>query len=326
MAYIVTGGAGYLGSHIVSMLTQDYSHDVIVIDDFSNGRKHKFGQKVQIIEASILSPNLHQLIRSKEKIAGIFHLAAKKSVNESLVNPALYEQVNVEGTRNILELCIKLNIPRIVFTSSAAVYGNIHSLNPIRENSDTIPINPYGETKLIGEKIVETYAEKYGIEHTTLRIFNIAGVGCSDFFDFEGGNILPILIRAYLNNATFRVLGHSLTTPDGSCVRDYSHVNDVATAHILAMLSNTRPQSKVLNVSSQNGTSVLDLIKMFESVSGGSVKTSLDDPRVGDPPSIIGDNTLARDQLAWQPQRTVLDMVSDSWNAFISPNDFNLGI
>ena len=316
MAFLVTGGAGYLGSHIVKQLIEHYGENVVVLDNFSNGNRAKLARSVQIIDADITSPNLHNFFDTSSKFEGVFHIAAKKSVTQSVLNPDLYREVNIEGTRNITELCKFLNIPRIVFASTAAVYGAGNEFGKIDETLDTSPANPYGETKLYGEKLITALGLETGTTHTSLRIFNLAGTADPLLFDFGGENVISILLDKFTNDKQFNIFGHQLGTPDGSCVRDYVHVSDVATACISAMKSTKEELPRVINLSSGIGKSVLELIASLESITGKTLDTTKCEIREGESESVIGDNTIAKEFLDWNPKKNIEMMLEDSWNAW----------
>ena len=316
MSFIVTGGAGYLGSHLVDLLIQFYEEEVIVIDDLSNGVYERLPAKAVLVNSALDDARLSERIGKFHGIKGVFHLAAKKSVSESILQPKLYRRNNVDGTANIMQLCKNLEIKNLVFTSSAAVYGSSQHQISITETSPCNPQNPYGESKLFAEKLIQEFSQNDGFQCINLRVFNMAGSVKSAYFDRKGENVIPVILRSIEENKSFSVFGSNLSTPDGTCVRDYIHVNDVARAHLMAMqkmLDGVESLPLNLNISSGRGTSVMELIQSLEIITSRKISIEFQEPRKGDPDVVIGNCNKARETLGWEPQKEVKEMLSESW-------------
>ena len=314
MSFLVTGGAGYLGSHLVSQLANIYDKEIIVIDDFSSGHKTKLPRNIRLIEGNILDDSIKVALRRVKSLEGVFHVAAKKSVSESLTNPEKYSLENVTGTMRILELCYAMDIENFVFTSSAAIYGNLSKDGFVHEIDLPFPINPYGESKLNAEKLVKTFCAANQINFAILRIFNIAGAQSINLLDSTKDNVIPILIDSMLKNSVFTIHGSKFDTHDGTAVRDYIHVSDVVTAQIMSMrhlVEKSVSISTPLNISSGVGTSILELISMLQFVSGRNIRYIFGDSREGDPSRVIGQNSLAREILGWSPTCDINKLLED---------------
>lgn len=318
--YIVSGGAGYLGAHLVYSLLEE-GHKITIFDDLSRAPRQPMPSPVEFVNLDISDGSAMERIRFTKRIDGFFHLAAKKSVNESMLNPALYEQVNVVGTQNILNLCLRNEIEAVVLTSSAAVYGSLEKKEEILETDPTVPISPYGLSKLNAERMLTKYVEEGSIKGAILRCFNLAGARESNLLDLHGENVIPILVKAINDEQTFKIFGNSLATPDGTCVRDYIHVEDVSMAHTKAMEKlQSAPSGYIdtFNIASKSGTSTLSLVKAFESLIGRRVQYQFDLPRKGDVEFSIGDNSKANKILNWTPKHGLDRIVKDSWEANLS--------
>ena len=314
MKYLVTGGSGYLGSHIVDELS-NLGHQIYVIDNFSGNLKTKIANKASYFSHDIQVgfETIQEL--SSHEFDGLFHVAAKKSVNESVKNPLLYQNVNLSGTRNVVDFCMKANISKIVFTSSAAVYGNSDSTDLIKESNPLKPINPYGETKLQGEVIVASAVNSGAISAVSLRVFNIVGAKNPVYFDIKGENVLPVIMRSLSTDTSFTINGNDFDTYDGTCVRDYVNVQDVAKAHIAAM-NYLHEQGtgiyKVVNVASGHGTSVLELVKIANSMANKTLRWQFGENRVGDPANVVGSNEFAYELFGWKPEKSISEGVKES--------------
>lgn len=292
MTILVTGGAGYIGSHVVHNLIQS-SHKVLVLDDLSTGFLDRVPKECQFIEYKLggETRNLKRKL-SQFQITSVIHLAALKSVQESIQNPKLYSKLNVGGLEELLEALDADNLESFVFSSSASVYGNPKN-GTVSENSKTQPISPYGKTKLEGEKLVDSYGIKFGLNTISLRYFNVAGALNSQLADRVAINLFPIILQAHKQNHTFEVFGGLLETKDGSCVRDYIHVQDLAKLHIAALKwCKFGIAPKVLNIGSGNGTSVLEVLAALSNSLKQEIKYAISDPREGDPVELVANNDL----------------------------------
>jgi UDP-glucose 4-epimerase len=305
MRYLVFGGSGYLGSHLVEELIVQ-GHEIVVFDNLSGNVATNYTLPVKLVFGDISNVHDFKVLDSFENIDGAFHLAAKKSVPESLSNPHIYKEVNETGTNNVISYCIRRGINHFVFTSSAAVYGKVTDSTLIDEKFPVSPINPYGTTKLKGEINLADYCRDNELKAVSLRTFNIVGSRRKEYFDVGGDNVLPVIARALKQNSLFTLFGKSLNTVDGTSVRDYVNVQDVAKAHSLAMdyLQGQHENSshQILNVSSGIGVSLLELISRFNYLSEKELKWVYGETRNGDPASVIGNNELADQLLGWKPQ------------------------
>ena len=313
MRYLIFGGSGYLGSHLTLQLIEK-GHDLINFDNFSGHLANTFEPSVVTIHGDITSVTDMSKLDKYGKIDGVFHVAAKKSVTESLNHPDLYKHVNVTGTKNVLDFCIYNKIKNVVFTSSAAVYGN-GITSKIAEDSEKVPINPYGESKLLAEAILEEYCLKYQVSSLALRVFNIVGAKRREFYDDKGENVISIINRNLENANTFTIFGGDFDTKDGTCVRDYVNVSDVARAHILAMAYAEKLPPGIfntINVCSGIGTSMLELIQMIVRNSSSNLAWTVGNKRSGDPASVIGSNDQAKRLLGWQPLVTLEQSIKES--------------
>lgn len=318
MKFLVCGGAGYIGSHMVKMLAS-LGHEVITFDNLSTGYRDavKWGG---FIQGDLLNPlDLNAMFIDYEFDA-VIHFAARSLVGESQQNPALYYRNNVVGTVNLLDAMRKHDVKRIIFSSTAAVYGNPVTAT-ISEDHPKKPINVYGRSKLMVEGILKDYADAYGIDSVCLRYFNAAGADP----DGEAGerhepetHLIPNIIRSLLgqNENGLKVFGDDYDTDDGTCVRDYIHINDLCSAHLLAAqyLGDNKGAS-AFNLGNGTGFSVKQVIQAVERVSGCNVAYEMLGRREGDPAVLVADASLAHQKLGWSP--TVADIepiIRTAWN------------
>lgn len=283
---LVIGGAGYIGSECARKAHDD-GHVVLVLDDLSTGNRESLsGYPINLIErdiADISANGLSKIIKAFG-IDCIFHLAAKASVPESINDPNSYYQVNLVGTKTILDAMVASNCKNIIFSSSAAVYGPTYG----RPCVDDVPkpIVPYGSSKYAAEMLIKDYAVAYGIKYAIFRYFNAAGASIDGKYGEcrkRETHIIPLIIKAMLNMDVFKIYGDDFDTPDGTCIRDYVHISDIADEHI----KNITPTNVVMNVGSGVGYSVRDIIELCESIAGLKVKTEICERRPGDPPMLV---------------------------------------
>lgn len=300
---LVTGGAGYIGSHVCKALKQ-HGYTPVVYDNLCSGNRSavKWGP---FVEGDIRDHDLLSETISKYNPLAIMHFAALIQVGESVTNPSLYYNNNVYGSFCLLEAARKHNVRHMVFSSTAAVYG-LPETSPIPEDTTKKPINPYGQTKLIMEQMIYDYAKAYHLNYAVLRYFNAAGA------DPEGEagtaykvdtHIIPLLMRVASNiNPNIKVFGTDYDTPDGTAIRDYIHVTDLAEAHILALAHILAgKESMVLNIGTNKGLSVAKVIETARKVTGHSIPEELSERRAGDPPVLIAEATKAKNILNWVP-------------------------
>ncbi len=312
---LVTGGAGYIGSHVVKQLCDD-GYPVIILDNFSLGLRENIDDRVvKVIEGDIR--NNSDLDTAFEiGIDAVFHFAAWKAAGESMEDPDKYAQNNICGTLNILKHMIKFDVKNFVFSSSAAVYGNPQYL-PIDENHPTNPENYYGYTKLTIEQNLKWYGQLKGINYAALRYFNATG------YDVKGrlsgkeknpANLSPIVMEvAAGEREKMQVFGNDYDTPDGTCVRDYIHVSDLATAHVKALeFIKEKQESLVVNLGAEKGYSVLEVIASAEKSSGKKVAFDIVGRREGDPGNLVASSALAFEKLGWKAEHSDVDTIFES--------------
>ena len=319
MTWLITGGAGYIGAHVVeSTLTS--GHEVVVLDDLSSGVAARLRSKANLFQTSLQDTAGINRVFEDADISGVVHLAAKKRVGESVERPDYYWQENVVGLQNLLEAVKSHGVQNFVFSSSAAVYGqpDVPHGTLITEKTPCSPINPYGATKLEGEVLSKAMAESEGMKVAALRYFNAAGAGRPDLGDQYIFNLVPIVFDTLDHGNQPNVFGNDYPTPDGSCIRDYVHVQDLAEAHIAAMdfVEKSDPGFTAINIGTGSGTSVYEVLEVIQDVTGISIEPIVGQRREGDPPALVADVSLARDLLGWQSSRDLREIVSSAWDAW----------
>lgn len=317
--WLVTGGAGYIGAHVVES-TLASGRGVIVLDDLSSGISSRLSSDVQLVETSLQDSDKVFEVFNLNKIDGVLHLAAKKLVGESVERPDYYWQENVGGLQNLLSALKLNNVKNFVFSSSAAVYGqpDLPSGEIITEQTVCNPINPYGVTKREGELLSRAMAESDGLKVAALRYFNVAGAGRPELGDQYIFNLVPIVFDALERGVQPVVFGDDYPTPDGSCIRDYVHVQDLADAHIAAVdfVENSEPGFTAINIGTGSGASVLEVLEMIQKVTGISIDPIVSQRREGDPAALVADVSFAKSVLGWQSSRDLRDIVTSAWEAW----------
>ncbi len=316
MKWMLTGGAGYIGAHILRAL-HDQGHDVVVLDDLSTGLRRKVSEGVPFVEASILDTDSVTRALTDHRVDGVIHLAAKKSVGESVEQPHMYFEQNVQGTMALLDAIKAADVHHMVLSSSAAVYGS-PDVDAVTEDTPTMPINPYGQTKLAQEWLVRDLSESgYDLSWVALRYFNVAGAGADDLGDTGVFNLIPMVLRALDDGQAPQVFGDTYPTPDGTCIRDYIHVQDLAEAHVAAVTQAERGgRTDIYNVGRGMGFSVLDVLDAVRSAMGSDFAHEISAPRAGDPASLVAEVNRIHSELGWQAQRDLADMVTSAWSAW----------
>ncbi len=316
MKWMLTGGAGYIGAHILRAL-HDQGHDVVVLDDLSTGLRRKVSEGVPFVEASILDTDSVTRALTDHRVDGVIHLAAKKSVGESVEQPHMYFEQNVQGTMALLDAIKAADVHHMVLSSSAAVYGS-PNVDAVTEATPTMPINPYGQTKLAQEWLVRDLSESgYDLSWVALRYFNVAGAGADDLGDTGVFNLIPMVLRALDDGQAPQVFGDTYPTPDGTCIRDYIHVQDLAEAHVAAVTQAERGgRSDIYNVGRGMGFSVLDVLDAVRSAMGSDFAHEISAPRAGDPAALVAAVNRIHSELGWQAQRDLADMVTSAWSAW----------
>lgn len=314
MTWLVTGGAGYIGAHVVNAL-QERGESVVVIDDLSTGSADRVG-RAKLVVGSVLDGALVRQVLAEHDVQGAVHLAAKKQVGESVAQPLLYYRENIGGLRVLLESLVEVGVPRLLFSSSAATYG-MPDVELVSEDTPTLPINPYGETKLVGEWMCNAASAAHGLHCVSMRYFNVAGTGADALGDPAALNLIPMVFERIEAGDNPRIFGADYPTPDGTCIRDYVHVSDLADAHAEALLraDSLAPQT-VVNVGTGTGSSVREVIDMVADVSGRELHAEVMDRRPGDPPKLVASVDRIRESLGWQARHDLRDMVESAWSAW----------
>ena len=314
MRFLVTGGAGYIGSHVVRMAQQS-GHEVHIVDDFSTGVSARVDAPVTTLDLAAPEAVKEMTSLLKGGFDAVIHFAARKQVGESVAEPEAYYQSNVGGMANLLQAMRASEVKKLVFSSSAAVYG-MSDQDLVSETSTTTPINPYGETKLIGEWMVKN-AKVWGLQGVSLRYFNVAGTGWGDLADTAALNLIPIAIKALQSGESPRVFGTDYATPDGSGIRDYIHVSDLARAHLsaLAYLGLGEPKHSVFNVGTGSGSSVLEVLTALNTVSGLNRTPEILPSRAGDPARLVADVGLIQAELSFTCEFGLKEIIESAWKS-----------
>ena len=314
MRVLVTGGAGYIGS-VATAILLERGFDVTVLDDCSTGHRDAVSSQAKFIEGSVLNPESVALALAD--CSAVLHFAAKSLVGESVEKPDLYFDVNVNGTRNLLDQMAKAKISKLVFSSTAATYGEPEVI-PITEGANTKPTSPYGTTKLAVDQMI-TEEAKSGLAAVSLRYFNVAGA-----YKSKSGwlaerhnpetHLIPNLLRSTAEKP-IKIFGNDWPTKDGTCIRDYIHVVDLIDAHILALENLAPGQHKIVNLGSGGGYSVTEVVSAASKVLGRDIPTEITTRRSGDPAVLIADISLAAQVLNWAPKHGIENMVRDTWES-----------
>jgi UDP-glucose 4-epimerase len=313
--WLVTGGAGYIGAHVVkSLLENDFK--VVIVDDLSTGLARKVPQNVVFEKIDIAETNKLAQIMKSNKVEGVIHLAAKKAVGESMINPSLYYKENIGGFISLLEAMSQADVKRIVYSSSAAVYGT-PTENKVTEKSATNPESPYGETKLVGEWLLKADEKARQIQWIALRYFNVVGAANPELGDTGVNNLVPMAFRALSNNQRPQVFGGDYATQDGSCIRDYIHVSDLADSHLIAAQKLLNENyCGIINIGRGQGFSVKQVMDTISEVLGKNINYEVVDRRPGDPAQTIADVSKAKSDLNWEAKKDLKSMVSSAWQAW----------
>ncbi|MFD1859971.1 UDP-glucose 4-epimerase GalE [Aeromicrobium camelliae] len=315
MAILVTGGAGYIGSHIVRAFRLA-GLDPVVVDDLSSGHREFVPDDVPLIELNIVrTKKLTEALRD-HSIEAVVHLAGFKYAGVSVQRPLHTYQQNVQGTVSLLRAMAEHDIDKIVFSSSAAVYGT-PDVDLVTERTATHPESPYGESKLVGEWVIAAQGRATGLRHTSLRYFNVVGSATDELYDSSPHNLFPLVIRALTEGHRPKIFGDDYPTPDGTCVRDYVHVADLADAHVVATQKLLAGQElePVYNLGSGDGVSVRQIMTAVARATGIDFEPVVAPRRPGDPARIVASGQLAARDLSWTMRHTLDEMVESAWNA-----------
>jgi UDP-glucose 4-epimerase len=319
MTWLVTGGAGYIGAHVVRAMVDD-GIGVVAIDDLSTGSAERV-QGAPLVEGSVLDRDLLDATIAEHSVTGVVHIAAKKQVGESVADPLHYYRENVTGLVTLLEACQAARLDRFVFSSSAATYG-LPDVDLVTEDVPGAPLSPYGETKLIGEWVMRDCATAFGLRYMALRYFNVAGTASPDLGDVGIFNLIPMVFRELEAGSRPKVFGTDYPTPDGTCIRDYVHVADIATAHLMAARAlDEGAAPATYNIGRGEGSSVLDVIDVIGKVTGRDVTPEFVERRPGDPARIVAAVDRIREGLGFTATRDLEDMVDSAWTAWRAARD-----
>ncbi|MDQ1248207.1 MAG: UDP-glucose 4-epimerase [Actinomycetota bacterium] len=313
-AWLVTGGAGYIGSHVVRALQAD-GQRVVVVDDLSTGIAERVPHRAQLEVFSVLETRELAQVMHDLHVTGVVHLAAKKAAGESVNEPVEYHNENTGGVISLLTAMAAAEVRRLVYSSSAAVYGEPVDDNPLTEASPTNPTNPYGSSKLIGEMMIRDSAPALGLSWAGLRYFNVAGAGAPDLSDTSANNLIPMLLRARAAGRPAKIFGSDYPTPDGTCIRDYIHVSDLADAHVAAcrLVTDEAPGSGViLNIGTGRGSSVREVIESMSLALGDQLVAEEAPRRDGDPSVVQADPSRAAEALGWRSSLGLDDMTASA--------------
>lgn len=315
MSWLVTGGAGYIGAHVVRAFRAQ-GIDTVVVDDLSSGRRAFVPDHAPFVQGTILDGALLERTIAEHGVRGVVHLAGFKYAGVSVQRPLHTYQQNVTGTVTLLGAMEASGVDRIVFSSSAAVYGT-PDVDLVTEETPKRPESPYGESKLIGEWLLADQGRAAGLRHTSLRYFNVVGSGTDEVFDPSPHNLFPLVFDALLEGRTPRINGADYPTPDGTCVRDYIHVADLADAHVAAArrLDSGESVEPVYNLGSGDGVSVGEIMREVAKVTGIAFEPEVGPRRPGDPARIVASGELAARDLDWRMRHSLADMVASAWSA-----------
>ncbi|MFF8602596.1 UDP-glucose 4-epimerase GalE [Streptomyces sp. NPDC015232] len=317
MTFLITGGAGYIGSHVVRAMTQA-GESVVVLDDLSTGYAERLPEGVPLVVGSTLDRELLDKTIAEYGVTGVVHLAAKKQVGESVELPLHYYRENVVGLTVLLEAVAAGGVRNFLFSSSAAVYG-MPDVDLVTEDTPCLPMSPYGETKLAGEWLVRAAGKAHGISTACLRYFNVAGAATPELADTGVFNLVPMVFERLDAGESPRIFGDDYDTPDGTCIRDYIHVEDLADAHLVAArklaewAAAGEPRDLTVNIGRGEGVSVREMVDLINEITGHSVEPAVTPRRPGDPARVVASAARIESELGWRARHDVRDMISSAW-------------
>jgi UDP-glucose 4-epimerase len=315
MTWMVTGGAGYIGAHVVRAFGER-DLPTVVVDDLSSGHRGFVPGDVPFVEGSILDTDLLVETLCERAVVGVVHVAGFKYAGVSVQRPLHTYHQNVTGTLSVLRAMQEAGVDKVVFSSSAAAYGT-PDVDTVTERTPTSPESPYGESKLVGEWLLQDQATATGLAHTSLRYFNVVGSGTEELYDTSPHNLFPLVIEALVEGRTPVINGDDYPTPDGTCVRDYVHVGDLAVSHVAAAraLAAGTALERVYNLGSGDGLSVRQIMDAMARVTGIDFEPEVRARRPGDPARIVASGELAARDLDWRMRHTLEEMVASAWEA-----------
>lgn len=312
---LVTGGAGYVGSIVAEELVKD-GYEVVVLDNLHKGHRDAVPTGAEFVLADICQPQALEELFQGYGIDAVMHMAAETVVELSMTDPGRHFQNNVVGGLNLLEAMLKHDVGKLIFSSSAAVYGEPQTI-PIDETHPRVPVNAYGESKLMYERILEWYGRAHGVEFISLRYFNAAGASEHLGEDHSPEtHLIPKVLKVALDRSSpVTIFGTDYTTRDGSCIRDYVHVVDIARAHILALERLKGLNGRAYNLGNGEGYSVMEVVEAARKVTGVDIPTKAGPRRPGDPAVLVASSGLAREELGWKPEYAELEsIIRSSWH------------
>ena len=313
---LVTGGAGYIGAHVAAELLKS-GYSIRIYDDFSNGLHRRVDGKFRdIVDGDML--DRVKLLAALDGIDAVIHLAAKKAVEESVKDPLKYYENNVGGTLNLLGAMAAKGVKQLVYSSSAAVYSP-NDKEAVLEDDPTAPLSPYGASKLLSEQLISSVGSAEQISNISLRYFNVVGSNIAEFGDNSKDNLVPKVFLALKNGKRPQIYGSDYPTPDGTCIRDYIHVQDLALAH-LASLKKVESGyiSQVYNVGSGKGYSVKEMMDQISKSIGRDINPEVSQARAGDSPKLIASIDKIKEQLGWSPKASLEEMIDSAWQAEVA--------
>ncbi|MET9424533.1 UDP-glucose 4-epimerase GalE [Streptomyces sp. NPDC006540] len=319
MTWLITGGAGYIGAHVVHAMTAA-GERVVVLDDLSSGFPERLPAGVPLVRGSVLDRDEVERTLAEHAVTGVVHLAAKKQVGESVEQPLRYYRENVHGLTVLLEAVVAAGVRRFLFSSSAAVYG-MPDTGLVAESAVCRPINPYGETKLTGEWLVRAAGRAHGLSTACLRYFNVAGAAAPELADVGVFNIIPMFFDRITRQEAPRIFGADYPTPDGTCVRDYIHVADLADAHLTVarrLAGRDGGGDLTVNIGRGVGVSVRELASLVGEVTGRRIDPVVEARRPGDPATAVASVELIGKELGWSASHGVGDMVASAWAGWLA--------
>ncbi|MFJ9814958.1 UDP-glucose 4-epimerase GalE [Streptomyces sp. NPDC101151] len=317
MTWLITGGAGYIGAHVARAMA-GAGESVVALDDLSAAVPARLSADIPLVEGSTLDGDRLKRVFAEYDVTGVVHLAARKQVGESVAEPTHYYRENVGGLATLLDTMAGAGIHRLLFSSSAAVYGN-PDVDLITEDTPCAPVNPYGETKLAGEWLVRAAGRAHGISTVCLRYFNVAGAAAPELSDTGVFNIVPMVFDRLTRDEAPRIFGADYPTPDGTCIRDYIHVADLAEAHLAAarrLAGGDLTGDLTLNIGRGEGVSVRELITVIGEVTGDRRPAVVEGRRPGDAPRAVASAERAADTLGWRARLGVPEMVASAWQGW----------
>ena len=311
MKVLVTGGAGYIGSVVASQLV-DAGHETVVLDDFSKGHREAVPAGIRILQGNLMDAGFVRETFS-EGFDGVLHFAALSLVGESVERPEIYYRNNICGTLNLLEAMREAGTARLVFSSTAAVYGEPEEV-PIKETAPALPTNPYGSSKLAVDRLIGAVCGARGLAATSLRYFNVAGASGRFGEDHHPEtHLIPLVLKAAAEGSSVKIFGTDYPTRDGTAVRDYIHIEDLGRAHALALEAAEPGRHAIYNLGTGHGYTVKEVVDSARRVTGRDVEAREEPRRPGDPPELVAASDRIKAELGWEPEKSLDDMIADAW-------------